>query len=411
VRKTSETSRDHLAWSFAVSLSLAACGQERTTSATVGSVSAAASAPLPIGSIGPPEPAPVPRTGMAFIPGGALVAGTPPDSLPRIADEEMPGEQVILRGFYIDVFPHPNEEGAIPLTNVTQSEANGLCVEQGKRLCTELEWERACKGPGNTAYEYGDRYRPEPCGTGATPALRPSGLRVGCRSEFGARDMHGGVWEWTSSDWGRGSSRRLVTTRGGNAPAGELVGRCANAMGRPGESKAGTVGFRCCAGDKNVAEVVFDLVRGGQRLEPGTSIDKKLARRLIELFPEDARKDIGEREFHMDRRWTWRPIGNEELVVMGGCSGIAQRPACGLVVARVVLDRPKILAWASSGHWSPSLHTDVDARDLWLFGGDDLGSFRRLVGYVWGRVNVGPKERRIPKLPKSKDKKKKTVKR
>ena len=185
---------------------------------------------------------------MAFIPPGALVAGTPPDSLPRIADEEMPGEQVILKGFYIDVFPHPNEEGAIPLTNVTQTEANGLCMEQGKRLCTELEWERACKGPDNTGYEYGERYRPEACGTGSTPALRPSGLRVGCRSEFGVRDLHGGVWEWTSSSWGRSSPRQLVTVRGGNAPAGELVGRCANAMGRPAETKAGSVGFRCCAG-------------------------------------------------------------------------------------------------------------------------------------------------------------------
>jgi hypothetical protein len=347
---------------------------------------------------------------MAFIPPGALVAGTPPDSLPRIADEEMPGEQVILKGFYIDIFPHPNEEGAIPLTNVTQTEASGLCIEQGKRLCTELEWERACKGPENTSYEYGDRYRPDACGTGSTPGLRPSGLRVGCRSEFGVRDLHGGVWEWTSSAWGRGSTRQLVTVRGGNAPSGELVGRCANAMGRPSESKAGSVGFRCCAGVKNPAEVVFDVVRGGARLEHGTSIDKKLARRLIELFPDEARKETGGREFHMDRRWTWRPIGNEELVVMGGCSGIAQRPACGIIVARMVLDRPKVLTWASSGHWSPVLHTDVDARDVWLFGGDDLGSFRRLIGYVWGRINVGPKERRIPKLPKkSKEKKKKTA--
>ena len=32
-------------------------------------------------------------------PGGALVAGTAPDTLPRIADEEMSGEQVILKDF------------------------------------------------------------------------------------------------------------------------------------------------------------------------------------------------------------------------------------------------------------------------------------------------------------------------
>ncbi len=80
------------------------------------------------------------------MPNGALVAGTPPDAFPRLADEEIPGEQFILNGF-IDVFPYPNEEGAIPLTNVSQEEARGLCAEKSKRLCTELEWERACKGP------------------------------------------------------------------------------------------------------------------------------------------------------------------------------------------------------------------------------------------------------------------------
>jgi len=386
-------------------LAVGLCGcRERTNSAALGSLSVG-SVPL-ASSIGPPEPPPTPRKGMAFIPPGALVAGTPPDSLPRIADEEMPGEQVILGGFYIDLFPHPNEEGAIPLTNVSQTEAQGLCMEQGKRLCTELEWERACKGPNNTVYEYGDQYRPDACGTGTAPALRPSGLRIGCSSEFGVRDLHGGVWEWTSSGWGRGSTRALSTVRGGNAPAGELVGRCANAMGRPADSKTGVVGFRCCAGGANSAEVVFDVVRGRQTLQPGTSVDKKLAKRLIEHLPEEARKDTGGRDLTIDRRWTWRPIGNEELVVMGGCAGLGQRPACGMIVARVVLDRPNVLAWASSGHWTPVLKSDVDARDLWMFGGDDLGSFRRLVGYVWGRVNVGPKERKIPKPPKSKSKSK-----
>ncbi len=60
---------------------------------------------------------------MVWVPRGPLVAGTPEGSLPRAADEEMPGEQVILKGYYIDVFPYPNEEGAIPLTNVSQAAA------------------------------------------------------------------------------------------------------------------------------------------------------------------------------------------------------------------------------------------------------------------------------------------------
>jgi formylglycine-generating enzyme required for sulfatase activity len=108
---------------------------------------------------------------MHFIPSGALVVGTPENQLPRIADEEMAGLQLILKGFYIDTFPYPNEEGALPLTNVTQSEAARLCESRDKRLCGELEWERACKGPDNRTHAYGDHYRAEACFTGAHPKL------------------------------------------------------------------------------------------------------------------------------------------------------------------------------------------------------------------------------------------------
>jgi hypothetical protein len=366
----------------------------------------ASAEPSAASSLGPPESAPPPKKGMVFIPPGALVAGTPPDVYPRIADEEIPGEQVILKGFYIDVFPYPNEDGAIPLTNVNQSEARGLCEEQGKRLCTELEWERACKGPKNSRYEYGDRYRPERCGTGAPPAMRPSGFKVGCASEFGARDLHGGIWEWTGSPWGRGVERELGALRGGNAPSGELVGRCANAIGRPPSTESGTIGFRCCAGPRNDAEVVLQVERG-KKLEFLQGVDKKLAKALAAQLPDEAKQELGNVErFVFERSWIWRPIGNEELRIIGGCSGLGTEPNCGIVIARIHLDRPTLVSWASSGHWAPTLHGDIDPRDLWLFGGDQLGQFKRRVAYVWGKMSVGPKERRMPKPPKKKKKKK-----
>jgi len=120
----------------------------------------------------------------------------------------MPGEQVILKGYYVDLYPYPNEEGAIPQTNVTQAEAQALCDAQDKRLCTELEWERACKGPDNRLYEYGDRYQPGRCEMGRPARLVPGGVNAGCVSDFGVHDLHGGVWEWTSSPWGRGDTKR-----------------------------------------------------------------------------------------------------------------------------------------------------------------------------------------------------------
>jgi hypothetical protein len=95
--------------------------------------------------------------------------------------------------------------------------------------------------------------------------------------------------------------------------------------------------------------------------------------------------------------WVWRPVGNEELTIIGGCSGLGTRPACGVLVARIVLGEAQALGWASSGNWVPSVHADADVRDVWVFGGDRQGSFRRLIAYVWGEVNVGQKERRVPK--------------
>ncbi len=344
---------------------------------------------------------------MLWIPRGPLVAGTPEGSLPRVADEEMPGEQVILKGYYIDVFPYPNEEGAIPLTNVSQDAALSLCTEHGKRLCSELEWERACKGPDNLRYEYGDTYRAERCGTGAVPQMRPTGIRVACRSGFGARDMHGGAWEWTASDWGRGVSPGFVSVRGGDSPEGELVGRCANARAQKPTQSSGTTGFRCCAGLPNTVEVVLDI-KHGPELKLNDRIDKPKLALILDALPPEASAQLGDRSsISVDHQWTWRPIGNEDLIATRLCSGLGERPACGVLINRMLLGRPNVLAWASSRHWLPSLETDRDARDLWMIGGDQTGTFQRLIQYRFGTVAVTVEEHRARESVSLKRKKKK----
>lgn len=386
---------------MAAPLLASACrGRSGSTTET----SAAPSAIVAASALAPPKAAPAARKGMVWIPGGALVAGTAPDTLPRIADEEMSGEQVILKGYHIDIYPYPNEEGAIPFTNVTQADAAGLCAEQNKRLCSELEWERACKGPNNWVYEYGDRYRADRCGTGQPASLRPNGLRVGCASEYGVADLHGGAWEWTDSGWGRGSTRALVTVRGGNAPAGELVGRCANAMGRPAQAKSPVVGFRCCAGPRNTAEVVLNVDRT-TKLKLRDARGSPLPAQLVAALPAAAAADLPRQPpFEIDRLWDWWPIGNERLVLAGGCAGGGGRGACGLVIARPALSGVQVLGWAGSGKWAPVARAEGDYRDIWVYGGDDLGSFRRTLTYAFGRVSVGEKERRLPKPAKKSQK-------
>ncbi|MEZ4308892.1 MAG: SUMF1/EgtB/PvdO family nonheme iron enzyme [Polyangiaceae bacterium] len=262
--------------------------------------------PWALGATEPP-----PRPGMAWIPAGSLVAGTAPGKVPRVPDEEMAGEQLTMSGYYIDLYPFPNEQGALPRVGVTQAEAKEACEAAGKRLCTELELERACKGPDNTTYEYGDTYKASACNTGVARAPGPNGMTPTCASGFGVHDLHGGAWSWTASDWKRDPTKSgLVALRGGNGAPGELIGRCANGRGLRPDTRSNDIGFRCCAGEANTAEVTVSIPRG-----PPLTLrkpDRTIAPALEGLARADpAAPDAG--RFTVERMWIWRPFGNEEL--------------------------------------------------------------------------------------------------
>ena len=127
--------------------------------------------------------------------------------------------------------------------------------------------------------------------------------------------------------------------------------------------------------------------------------------RLLEILPDEARTELKRRgTLEPDRMWSWWPAGNDELVALGVCAGRGRRAYCGVLFARVVLGKPNALAWAHGGTWQPMLQAENDPRDLWLLGGDDPGAFRRRVSYVWGRVTVGPREKRGVDLKKERGK-------
>lgn len=353
--------------------------------------------------LGPPAQRPEPRVGMVYIPPGALVVGTPPDKRPRRADRELPGEQVMLDGFYIDRFAFPNEEGAIPVTSVTQEEASALCRENGKRLCTELEWERACKGPDNRTYEYGESYRAENCRTGRPAALVPSGFHVGCQSDFGVRDMHGGPFEWTADEYRRGREKGEIALRGGNGRDGELLGRCANVEARSSNVRDGTIGFRCCDGPPNEQRV--DLkVRYRAGLIPRVQFDDEIENSLIDALPPEAKETLQKAgSIRRQRVWLWRPIANEQLHMISLCGRGAPRPLgphCGLFIARVAPGKVQALAWVSSGEWAVNLHRPGPQEMLFMIGGDRRGSFKRLMTYRSGDISVGELSRGVPKSVK-----------
>ena len=101
------------------------------------------------------------------------------------------------------VEPVPSEE---PVQHVCWYEADAYARWAGKRLPTEAEWEKAAvwdPAAGRARrYPWGDEYRPGLANLGQE-RLRPTpaGSYPDGASAYGARQMLGEVWEWTSSDF------------------------------------------------------------------------------------------------------------------------------------------------------------------------------------------------------------------
>lgn len=115
----------------------------------------------------------------------------------------------------IDVFEYPNRPCVIPFVFSHPIAARQLCELQGKRLCTQEEWNTACEADPNGGpprkYAYGDELDLSVCHTGKQKSPRcdvdralfktcssdtvPAGSYPQCRSRLGVYDQHGNVAE------------------------------------------------------------------------------------------------------------------------------------------------------------------------------------------------------------------------
>jgi transcriptional regulator with XRE-family HTH domain len=89
-----------------------------------------------------------------------------------------------------------------PVVNVTHGDASAYTSWAGKALPSELEWEKAARGPKGNKYPWGDRQTPAKCnvletGVGKTT---PVGLYRSGVSPYGVYDMAGNVWEWCATE-------------------------------------------------------------------------------------------------------------------------------------------------------------------------------------------------------------------
>jgi len=202
-----------------------------------GATSALAKSPRKV-----PEPLPNERV---EIPGGSFNVGSRPGDPGRNPELEPRQTSIELGPFQIDRLPYPNDGKSPPLTGVSRDEAKRNCSERGERLCTELEWERACKGPPSHDHATGKSWE-------ARCASEPSS----CASGFDVLGMGGNLREWVASEIPskEGSAARALL-RGAAAGAAGPEHRCAARHALDAESKASDLGFRCCKGAPNAAIV------------------------------------------------------------------------------------------------------------------------------------------------------------
>lgn len=75
-----------------------------------------------------------------------------------------PEDMVLVEDlFCMDRYEAPNVAGELPLVMYTLVESEDWCEAHGKRLCFDSEWQKACEGPDQKVYPYGDTHQPGKC--------------------------------------------------------------------------------------------------------------------------------------------------------------------------------------------------------------------------------------------------------
>ncbi|MEC8023847.1 MAG: SUMF1/EgtB/PvdO family nonheme iron enzyme [Myxococcota bacterium] len=168
---------------------------------------------------------------MVLVPQGDFLMGCNPDIELECLEDEMPQRLVTVNAFLIDMyettvaeygdcvlsgactaagdgFKCTSDDGVDekPINCVSWSEADQFCAWEGKRLCTEAEWEKAARGVGGEQWPWGT----EPVATCLHACLNdgsigcgsgspfPIGLYFNAVSPYGLYDVVGNVREWTA---------------------------------------------------------------------------------------------------------------------------------------------------------------------------------------------------------------------
>jgi hypothetical protein len=327
-------------------------------------------APAPQPDAGPvsksAQPIPGSAVGRARIPEGSFRAGTEVGRWQRAPETEPHLYPLSLGAFEIDIAPR--SEGSL---RVPRARAEQLCTEAGGRLCTELEWERACKGPDSHVFSGGDSFDAD------------CQRRARCVSGFGVRAM-GSAFEWTSSEV-RGEHGRHFLLRGAEAEQPEAWHRCAHRSLVPlAEGDRREAGFRCCYGPRNAARITEAALgrtyaqaelplEALSRLLEQDPVTRPLARDLSYFADPKGAEEVFARGPGDTKGFllttlplSWNPVAGAEFLVVAARSGASTSfvvvfHALGagqyrLAGSFVMRDEPGPIALAYNGYIRPRLH-------------------------------------------------------
>lgn len=198
---------------------------------------------------------------MALVPGGGFTMGSSRKTVdylikfcenllgncdPAWFTAEMPQHTASVPSFCMDRYEYPDKKDSYPLTGVTWQAADQVCKAQGKQLCSEEMFERACTGGDGRAWAYGNRYVAGACAISAN-GITPSGSHPKCASPVNVFDLSGNVAEWTASKApGDNGPDDYRIVRGGSFRDGPLFTRCAFRDMYPPTARYDQIGFRCC---------------------------------------------------------------------------------------------------------------------------------------------------------------------
>lgn len=122
-----------------------------------------------------------------------------------------PAQKVYLKPFFIDQFEvtfesfhrfkprfkYETKNRSEPIRGVSWYEADAYCLSQGKRLPTEVEWEKAARGSDERLFVWGEQFSQENANFGNQ--VRSIGSLRSDTSVYGVSDLNGNVSEWTAS--------------------------------------------------------------------------------------------------------------------------------------------------------------------------------------------------------------------